>query len=367
MRDVAGSLGKFFFIAGFVPALAFCVAVDLVILPPLLGGQHLVNLELFGIPGLLYVLGGILLGFLLLALNTPIIKLYENGFYVSGWLKKRNRDRCLERYTALMARREAYQQAAEQDRELEAAIAKLEAVHKKLESLETAQRLPHYPEVVMPTDLGNAYAVMEEYPYERYGMDAMVYWPRLSGVLSDEYRAQIADLKTTADFSLNFSLLSGLFGLGSLAVGSWVPGVWELVCGVLALVAAYGLYRSAVGSTRELGEAVMSSFDLFRGTLLESYGWPKPDSLSAERRLWLLLASFIRRGEEFYFPLEPTAGDHPAFLRQELVLHMDNLATLRQQAAIFAAGEKPLYLLNQIKAEEQAIGDIKAKLTSPDG
>ncbi len=367
MRDIAGTLGRFFFIAGFIPALAFLFAADLVILPRLLGGQHLVNVELFGIPGVVTVLGSILLGFLLLALNTPIIKLYENGFFVSGWLKRRNRERCLARYTALMARREAYQQTMEQGQDLEAAIAKLEAVHRRLEALETTQRLPHHPDYVMPTDLGNAFGVMEEYPYERYGMDAMVYWPRLSGILSEEVRAQIADLKTTADLALNLSLLSGLFGLGSLGVGIWILGVWELACGGLALVAAYGLYRAAVGSTRELGEVVMSSFDLFRGALREGYGLPQPDSLSAERRLWLLLTGFIRRGEEFYFPLEPTAQDSLGFFRQELVLHMDNLSTLRQQAAIYAAGETPLYLLNQIQAEERAIEEIKTKLAVSNG
>jgi hypothetical protein len=35
---------------------------------------------------------------------------------------------------------------------------------------------------------------------------------------------------------------------------------------------------------------------------------------------------------------------------------------LREKAAIYATGETPLHLLNQIEAEQQTIGEIEAKL-----
>lgn len=75
MWNVSSALGKFFFVAGLMPALAFFAASDLVIVPHFLGGRHLVDIKFLGIEGVVYVLGGTFLGFLLLALNRPIIKL----------------------------------------------------------------------------------------------------------------------------------------------------------------------------------------------------------------------------------------------------------------------------------------------------
>jgi hypothetical protein len=304
MWNVGGSLGKFFLVAGFLPALAFFAVVDLAIVPRFFRGQHLVGLKFLGITGVVYILGGTFLGFLLLALNTPIIKLYENGLLFSGRLKQRNEERHKQDYSALIARREDYRRAVEDGQDIDIALAKLEATYERIETLKKSQRLPYNKDHVRPTALGNAFAVTEEYSYERYGMDAMVYWPRLTAVIPEGYQSQIADLKTTLDFLLNLSLLAGIFGLGVLGVGAWFRTIPELVYGILTLVVAYGAYRLAVGSARELGELVMSCFDLFRGALLEKYGLSKPTRLTIEWRLWQSLASFIRRGEACYFPTE---------------------------------------------------------------
>lgn len=373
MWKVHEAMGKFFLVAGFLPALAFIAACDLLILSPVLGGQRLVDIE-FLEKGVVYVVGGLFLGLLLMALNTPIIKLYENGLVVSGWLKRRNQRRHEQRYAALSARRTAYRQTLESgqktleagfDPELEEIIAKLEGVHEAIENkYGSRQRLPHDSAAVMPTALGNAFAVIEEYAYERYGMEAMVYWPRMAAVIPQDYASQIADLKTTLDLILNLSLLAGLFGLGALGFGVMTYTTQEIAYGLAALVITYSLYRLAIGTTWELGELVMSCFDLFRGQLLAQYGLPKPSSLVAERRLWLLLAGFIRRGEDFYYPLEPEAVDDGAMLQQELGRHTYSLSKLRQLAAVYAAGKIPLYLLHLIEAEEQTIVEIKAKLSA---
>ena len=365
MWNVSGALGKFFFVAGLLPAVAFLTACDLLIVPGLSGGQHLADIEFLAIKGAVYLIGGTFLGLLLLALNTPIIRLYENGFFVAGRLKRRNEAQCRQRYTALAARQEDYRTATERGEGLQDAIAKLEGVHEAIEAKHgETQTLPHDPAFVMPTALGNAFAVIEEYPYERYGMDAMVYWPRLATVISADYQAQIADLKTTLDLLLNLSLLSGIFGAAALGMGMVEQSPVKLVCGLAALVLAYGFYRMGVGATSELGGAIRSSFDLFRGVLLAKYGLSRPASLNAERRQWMLLASFIHRGEEFYSPLELGTSDDALLLQQELSRHTHNLLTLRASAAIYAAGEIPLFLHNQIDAETQAIEEVKTRLSS---
>jgi hypothetical protein len=51
-----------------------------------------------------------------------------------------------------------------------------------------------------------------------------------------------------------------------------------------------------------------------------------------------------------------------AALERELAQRKGNLYKLRQQAAIYAAGETPLHLLNQIEAEEMEIRRIEEQL-----
>ena len=49
-------------------------------------------------------------------------------------------------------------------------------------------------------------------------------------------------------------------------------------------------------------------------------------------------------------------------LRRQLAQHHSNLNTLREQASLYGAGQTPLNLLNQIKAEEEAIDEIEDRL-----
>ena len=51
-----------------------------------------------------------------------------------------------------------------------------------------------------------------------------------------------------------------------------------------------------------------------------------------------------------------------AALERELAQRKSNLYKLREQAAIYAAGETPLHLLNQIEAEETEIRRIEVQL-----
>ncbi len=303
MWRVGSALGKSFLVAALMPAMAFIAACDALVLRHVVP-RRLFDLKLLGIEGAVYIVGGCFLGLVLVALNAAIIQAYERGFFISRWLERRHRERHLERYTALLERRQDLARAATRE-ERQTAIAKLEAAHLATERKHGAGReLPHTPEQVAPTALGNVLAAMEEYPYERYGMDAAIYWPRLAAVIPESYKTLVADLKTTFDFWLNLSLLAGLGGLLALGVGGGSGEPVPVVAGIVALFASHGLYRLAVGAARSFGELVASCFDLFRRALLEQCGLPQPQSLADEQRSWQMLASFIRRGEAFYFPQE---------------------------------------------------------------
>jgi hypothetical protein len=61
----------------------------------------------------------------------------------------------------------------------------------------------------------------------------------------------------------------------------------------------------------------------------------------------------------------PGAPEEQALLETELAQHRRNLLRLRQQKAVYAEGEIPLRLLNQIEAEERQIQRIEQELGLP--
>lgn len=300
--EISGDFLRFFLIGGFAPAFLFVLVTDALLAPRFLA-HRLGQVELFGSPIIAYSIVAAVLGLLLMALNTPIIRLFEWGL-LPRWTRGINLKKHERLYSALNQRRRDYQEATDAaTRDL--AAAKLDGLHQKIERNAPVQRLPYSREHVMPTDLGNVFAVAEEYPYYRYGMDAMTYWARLVAVIPTEYGDRLAEQKTTLDFLLNLSLLCFLFAVGSTATGLWFLSIREIVYGVIAALSGYVLYRLAVSTTAILGQTIKASFDLFRGDLLIHYGRSMPATIGEERRMWIDLASFLERGEDFYYPSPP--------------------------------------------------------------
>lgn len=61
-------------------------------------------------------------------------------------------------------------------------------------------------------------------------------------------------------------------------------------------------------------------------------------------------------------PVETTLVEERASLQRQLAQHYSNLNKLREQAAIYGAGETPLHLLNKIEAEEIEIQRLEEQL-----
>jgi uncharacterized protein YjbI with pentapeptide repeats len=70
----------------------------------------------------------------------------------------------------------------------------------------------------------------------------------------------------------------------------------------------------------------------------------------------------LQMGEETPPKLPARFANREDSLRRQLAQHRSNLNKLREKAAIYAAGETPLHLLNQIEAEQRAIEEIEAEL-----
>lgn len=191
---------------------------------------------------------------------------------------------------------------------LESLKIEIENEHKKIEELKPQQTLPHNIERVCPTSFGNIYAIAEEYSYERYGADSVLFWPHLRMLIQEKvpnHFLRLTQQKTVLDLSINFAFLSGILTVEITLILLFAG--YKLLLLILAGVAfllSISFYQASVSAIQGLGGLIKVSFDYYRGLVLEAFNLKMPENLSEEQTVWIKLAAFIRRGDAFYFPEE---------------------------------------------------------------
>lgn len=153
------------------------------------------------------------------------------------------------------------------------------------------------PHEVMPTRLGNILKNAELYPRMRYGIDAVLVWPRLYNVLPDRFVQLFLEARSGLDFMLVLTTLSGAFavlsGLYLLIVGAtwWL----FLVCFLGGLLVARLAYQGALGSAVAYAEQIKVAFDLYRNELLKQMRLPLPSTPEEEKSQWSDIDLFLLR------------------------------------------------------------------------
>ncbi len=267
-----------------------------------------------------------LTGIVLFGVNNLLIRMFEGRVWWLEYgllypLQRINRQRCKQLYGHLSALQREYRRVSnlmlhtpsENQREsyadvLESLRVQIDKEHDSLERSYQRQLLPHATHRVAPTSFGNAYAIAEEYAYERYGIDSVLFWPRLRELMQDLDTSQLERIthqKTVLDLSINFGTVFALITLEAVFTVLFVPTPHDgalLLTSVLGVLLFTCFYSASVGAVRTLGQYIMSSFDFHRDLVLRAFNLAKPDSMLTEQIIWVRLAAFIRRGEEFYFP-----------------------------------------------------------------
>lgn len=155
---------------------------------------------------------------------------------------------------------------------------------------------PRLADGCLPTALGNRLRAAEFYPLERYGIDAVVIWPRLVPLVPAEATARVAAARTALDSTVTLLGLAMAFGtvwpLVLLATGG--PGPLTALT-LLAWPLAWGAYRAALHAATAYGQEVAVTFDLHRQELPRHLGLDAVADAAAERRRWDDLAQFYLR------------------------------------------------------------------------
>ena len=152
---------------------------------------------------------------------------------------------------------------------------------------------------VTPTRLGNILRSAETYSMNRYGADSVRLWPRLSPLLTDPILSAMSAARTSMEFLLAVSFLSGLYAPIASIYLIWQGAglVWILAALLGASSISICTYFSALAPAAVYGEQIRTAFDLHRLDLLRRVGMPLPATLDEERRLWEELHRFLDRGD----------------------------------------------------------------------
>jgi len=335
LSDVVGFLAQSFKLAAVFPAFIFTLLNEFLILPHLPKKgivAELVNLNLSS-KFVIAVVVALLLGYTLTIVNIPLIRLFEGYPFRDTWYGRRltrlQQARLqvlrmeiagLEEEIARLKEEATHYEVGKLERE--ALYQRRKALEEKLKAerpLYEQQIRDYFPAMtaLLPTTLGNTIAAFEEYPSTRYGIDAVVLWPRLLPTLTKEnYAVYVEREKAGLDFVLNLCSLFLFLGLEVVYVGlifsqNYVD--WLVGAGFVAFLALV-FYKTAVVGAYSWGTTVRVAFDLYRYHLLRAlYGHP-PDEFPAEIGAWKRISQFLREG------LDPAEGG----LREEdmtLLLH----------------------------------------------
>jgi hypothetical protein len=153
------------------------------------------------------------------------------------------------------------------------------------------ERLLHqFPEKthdILPTRLGNILRAAERRPYHRYGLDAIVCWPRLWLVLPEATKKDLQTARVELNNAVRLFLWSCL-GLG------WAWWSWKII--PIALLAILFAYNWAIAAAATYADLIDASFDLHRNLLYQAINWRKPDDPNEERRVGQDLTNYLWRG-----------------------------------------------------------------------
>jgi len=174
------------------------------------------------------------------------------------------------------------------------------AVYTRLER--RRRRRPSSPGYFLPTPIGNILRAAERRPSDKYGLDAVVLWPRLWPVLPGTLRSDLL----AARASLDRAAIVGVWGVLFCAFAPLT--FWAIPIGLA--IAATAVVAVIPGRAQTFGELMEAAYDQYRTTLYAQLRWPLPANPHQERVEGHRLTSYLWRGSDDMSPafIQPANG-----------------------------------------------------------
>jgi hypothetical protein len=319
---LTGALGgaRALLIGWFVPSLINLLVVGIVIVPRLSGFQALAGSGTIDTARstVFILVGTVVLGLALAALQTPLYRVLEGYLGWPRWLFQLGRrhelatkhlleDRldgaslALREAAGTLSQEEGRHLQEYRDHVVTGRFVDSDADQGQVWLSLLDERLSRFPAddgQVIATRLGNAIRRFEEYGFNRFRLDSQVLWHELNAVVPEPARKQAEDARMNVDFFI--CLLYGHLLVAVAAgveLGAGHPARPWLVAGTIVglLVLACVWYRVAIVATDDWAGAVRAMVNLGRLPLTTSMGLALPQAIGAERTMWTLAVEFVQR------------------------------------------------------------------------
>ena len=219
-------------------------------------------------------------------LATPVLRLLEG--YWPRWadpLRLRLARRLADRAAAEAP---AWQKAYERVQPPADPTAEDLAVYARLER--RRRRRPSSPGYFLPTPIGNILRAAERRPFDKYGLDAVVVWPRLWPALPETLRSDLLAART----SLDRAAVTGVWGVLFCAFAPFT--LWAIPVGLGVAAAAVAVV--VPGRAQAFGELMEAAYDQYRTALYTQLRWPLPANPHQERAEGHRLTAYLWRGSD---------------------------------------------------------------------
>lgn len=153
----------------------------------------------------------------------------------------------------------------------------------------TLRQFPSRDDDFLPTRLGNLLRAAERRPYDRYGLDAIICWPRLWLLLPDSAKTELQAARTDLNNGVRIFTWSLLFLIWT--IWAW----WAIPC---ALVSALLAYSWMLDSATVYGDLIESAFDLYRSLLYTYLRLPLPAHAAEEQARGQQVTEYLFRGSQ---------------------------------------------------------------------
>jgi hypothetical protein len=152
----------------------------------------------------------------------------------------------------------------------------------------------------LPTRVGNILRAGERRPKEKYGLDAVVLWPRLWLLLPADTRTELARARSSLDTAVGAVIWALLF-LGFTFLAWWAV---LIAIGIILVMILYWIPDRA----EVFADLLEAAFDVHRVTIYEHLRWPLPANPHEERICGEQLTSYLLRGKDSTVPAFTSPG-----------------------------------------------------------
>jgi hypothetical protein len=149
------------------------------------------------------------------------------------------------------------------------------------------RQFPGREDDFLPTRLGNILRAAERRPYDRYGLDAIICWPRLWLLLPEGAKKELIEARSNLNNGVRLFTWSCLFLVWTLWSGWAIPA---------AIISASFAYSWILDSAIVYGDLLESVFDLYRIALYQALRFPLPSNSAEEKAMGEQVTQYLWRG-----------------------------------------------------------------------